>query len=87
MARLRIENRTVWLQVPISIMLDGADAATVRFNDKVELVVSEGDHSLQARLDHTVSVPLAFHANPRQTLGFACSASGVSEKMVFLRLL
>jgi hypothetical protein len=85
MAIILIENQTVWLQIPISIMLDGTEAATVRFNDRVELVVNEGDHSLQARMGDALSSPVTFHADRRRTLGFACSASGVADALVFLK--
>jgi hypothetical protein len=85
MARILIENQTVWLQIPISIMLDGAEAVTIRFNDKVELVVNDGDHSLQARMGDAMSSQVNFHADRLRTLGFACSASGVADKLVFLK--
>jgi hypothetical protein len=87
MAKICIENQTVWLQIPISIVLDGTEAATVRFNDKIELVINDGDHSLQAKMGDAVSTAVSFHADRRQTLGFACSASGVADKMVFLKQL
>jgi DnaJ domain len=69
----------------IDILLDGRERGSIGRVAKIEILVHAGAHALQARMGAVMSLPAYFKADERETIGFACVASGVWQRQLTLQ--
>jgi hypothetical protein len=88
MPRIVVENRLPFsFFSDLQVLLDGRDQLKLGRNQVADFQSPPGIHVLQARSGDIFSEPLEFRAYDRETLGFACSASGVWQKSISIRTL
>lgn len=88
MPRIVVENRLPFSFFgDLQLLLDGRDQLKLARNQVADFQATPGVHVLQARSGEILSDPLEFRAADRETIGFACSASGLWQKNLALRVL
>lgn len=88
MPRIVVENRLPFSFFgDLHILLDGRDQLKLGRNRVADFQTSPGIHVLQARSGDILADPLEFRAADRETLGFACSASGLWQKNISISTL
>lgn len=88
MPRVVVENRLPFRFFgDLQILLDGRDQLKLARNQFADFQISAGAHALQARSGDLLSEPVEFRASDRETIGFACSASGLWQKNLSIQTL
>lgn len=88
MPRVVVENHSPFgFFGDLQIVLDGTEQLKLPRREVADFPVSPGVHVLQARSGALLSNSIEFRAADRETLGFACAASGLWEKKLSIRTL
>jgi hypothetical protein len=69
----------------IDIIVDGKERGSLGRAPKIELRLHPGPHAIQVRMGSTVSQPVYFKADERETVGFACLTTGVWQRRLTLQ--
>jgi DnaJ-domain-containing protein 1 len=71
----------------LQILLDGMEQLKLSRREVADFSVSPGVHQLQARSGGLLSNTVEFRAADRETIGFACSGSGLWDKTLSVKTL
>lgn len=86
MPRLIIEDQSIpsLLRSGVTLELDGRDLGRVACGARADFHIAAGRHVLRASAGRSISPPIHFNAEDRQSIGFICKVSGALVKSVSL---